>query len=126
MAGMVFLTGEAPDLALAEVKGALKAMGKDIRVEDPDDRIALLRGDPPAGLAPRLGFSHFSGTIDDVSSLDMENILNGVSSAIQKIDEDKSISWLVKVPKEAVEFSSSDLFKYLPCRLSFYPCNTHN
>jgi tRNA (guanine10-N2)-dimethyltransferase len=111
MAGMVFLTGEAPDLALAEVKGALKAIGSISQVESPDDQIALLSDDPPQGLARRLGFSHFSGMVDSVVSLDIENILDGIPSSLKKIDEDLSISWRIKLPKGAAGFSSSDLFR---------------
>jgi tRNA (guanine10-N2)-dimethyltransferase len=113
MAGMVFLTGEAPDLALAEVKGALKAIGSTTQVRKHDHQIVVLTNDPPRGLASRLGFSHFSGMIDEITSFGIKEVLEGVHSSMQRIDEDKSISWQVKVPKDLTDFSSSDLFQMI-------------
>jgi len=110
MEGFVFLTGEEPDLAFAEVKGALIALGSTIQAEHVDPQIAVLNDEPPEGLARRLGFSHFTGSLDEVRSLDLDDILEGVSSSFGKIGEGSSISFQVKVPKGIASFTSSELF----------------
>jgi tRNA (guanine10-N2)-dimethyltransferase len=111
MKGFVLLTGEAPDLALAEVNGALKALSSSEKAERVEGQIAVMNGAPPPGLAKRLGFSHFTGILDEVRSLELEDIIKGAKASLEKVQKPVSVSFRVKVPKGKAPFSSSNLFE---------------
>jgi tRNA (guanine10-N2)-dimethyltransferase len=110
MNGFVLLIGEAPDLALAEVNGALKALSSSEKAERLEGQAAVLGGAPPQGLAKRLGFSHFTGLLDEIRAVDLEDIIDGAKDSLEKVKEGASVSFQVKVPKGKAPFSSSELF----------------
>jgi len=110
MEGSIFLTGENPELARAEVEGALKALGKHMVLENPDERIVMLDGPVPPGLASRLGFSHFTGRTVSITESSIPEILVKLKGMISESPPEKGISMVVKVPAGRFGFSSSDLF----------------
>jgi tRNA (guanine10-N2)-dimethyltransferase len=110
MEGFIFLTGEHPELALAEVRGALRALGKSMELQTPDERIVLTELSLPPGLARRMGFSHFTGGPVTITNSSLPSIMDRVGSILEKVSSNIDISVLVKVPSGKFDFSSSDLF----------------
>ncbi|MBN1389376.1 MAG: RsmD family RNA methyltransferase [Candidatus Thermoplasmatota archaeon] len=97
MNGLVLLTGEAPELALAELEGALDSMGQPVRVSYCRGQVVILDAPPPPGLAPRLGFSHFSGTVYEMTGASLDKIASGARSYMERTAPLSSLSWIVKV-----------------------------
>jgi tRNA (guanine10-N2)-dimethyltransferase len=63
MEGLVFLSGEDPALAEGEMMGAIRALGGSMTIVASEGASRLLSATPPEGLASRMGFCHFDGTV---------------------------------------------------------------
>ncbi|MBN1539053.1 MAG: RsmD family RNA methyltransferase [Candidatus Thermoplasmatota archaeon] len=111
MKGLVLLTGEAPELAFAELEGAFKAVDGPARISHRIGQTVIMDEAPPRGLAPRLGFSHFSGTLDEITGTTLDEMIAGVRSCIGQLDPGYSISWALKVQRRLEGFGPSALYQ---------------
>jgi len=111
MEGFVLLSGEAPELALAELRGALAAMGSPVKAVSVQGQAVILDGMPPRGLSKRLGFSHFTGILDEVTGPGIENIGEGVRTSIELIGEEETLSWTVRSPRSGTAPLPSEVFQ---------------
>ncbi len=110
MTGFLYLSGENPPLARAELLSALQAMGVHGQPVIFLDRIALFEEDIPSGLVNRLGMCHFAGVLERVSSPEMESIMAAVGSTIERLDEGFSLSPMVRMPRGTLPFKAEELF----------------
>ncbi|MGA1792795.1 MAG: TRM11 family SAM-dependent methyltransferase [Thermoplasmatota archaeon] len=111
MEGFVLISGEAPELALAELEGALSAMGSGLRITSAHGQAVLLDGPPPQGLARRLGFSHFTGILDEVTGPELKEIESGVRSSIGLTSRKEALSWTVRSPRSGIGPEPSEIFE---------------
>ncbi|MGA1820780.1 MAG: TRM11 family SAM-dependent methyltransferase [Thermoplasmatota archaeon] len=111
MEGFVLISGEAPELALAELEGALTATGGPVKVLLRYGLSAVLDGLPPEGLAERLGFSHFTGILDMTTGPGLDEIIEGVRTSIGLARPGHSISWTVRASRSGTGPSPSEIFE---------------
>ncbi|MGA1822201.1 MAG: hypothetical protein ACMUIG_06720 [Thermoplasmatota archaeon] len=111
MEGLVCLSGENPELSVGELKGALKALDGKIRIEERIDPVVLLSGPPPRGLAERMGYCYFAGTVAVKAPADIDPILEGVSALLRNHPVEGSISFRVKSRNPSPDLSSGRIFK---------------
>jgi len=110
MYGLVYLSGEDHSLAVAEVRGALRAMGSERAIIDDRHLWVILDGPPPPGLASRLGFCHFAGVIEaELGPAGTGELAAAAREVLLRYTGDKGVSFEAKssteVPRSAV-FSS--------------------
>lgn len=110
MEGVVLLSGEFPDLSVGELNGALKALNSRIVVHMDERPLIILSGPPPSGLAERLGFCHFTGTVSITTDPDTDSILDGVTNLLKDHPPDRSISFRVKSMSSSRNLRSGQIF----------------
>ncbi|MFO8051445.1 MAG: RsmD family RNA methyltransferase [Thermoplasmatota archaeon] len=118
MKGLIHLSGEYPDLASAELQGALRSMGSNQEPLPVSERIHLFENPFPEGLAKRMGLCHFTGSIYDVVKPDLSSIMKGVDALMEELDHDRTISVKAKVPADKKYLSASQIFERTAERLA--------
>lgn len=110
MEGIVLLSGESPHLALAELEGALKAIGSDVKIGAYDPPIVVLSDGPPSGLADRMAFCHFTGSLSARAHPDVKSILEASKEVLSTMPKGTSVTFKVRSTRTSEHPEASDIF----------------
>ncbi len=111
MKGFLYLSGENPPLARAELLSAYRSIGaQDLPVVF-NDRIAIIEHELPRGFVDRLGLCHFAGVLERVCPPEMDSIMAAVEVTIDKLDRGLSLSPLVKMHRGTLPFTAEEMFR---------------
>ncbi len=96
MEGLIYLSGEDHALALGELKGAMKAMELGSRILHSTGPLVILDDVPPVGLAGRMGYCRFSGSLELTAEADPESIKMGLDLLLAEISKEEPVTLIVK------------------------------
>jgi len=117
MKGLVYLSGEYQDLPLGELRGALRSMSSDLKIQE-DRRPLIITDRPPhPDLAKRMGHCHFTGEIQYSCDPDINDIKRAVEELLVDISKNESVSFRVKSTARSKELTSGNIFVQLEERL---------
>jgi len=102
MKGLIYLSGEYPDLSRAELEGVLLSMGKGVGFKVEDEIVCLLDEEVPPGLAERMGLCHFTGTVLEEVTGGLEEISDAVLETVKKTGRGRRIAFTIRNPKGRV------------------------
>ncbi|MCU0798449.1 MAG: RsmD family RNA methyltransferase [Candidatus Thermoplasmatota archaeon] len=110
MTGFLYLSGENPPLARAELLSAYRALGAKGEPVEFQDRIALIEQKPSPELVDRLGMCHFAGVLERTCPPEMERVMAAVEGTIEMLDPELSLAPLVRMPRGILPFTAEELF----------------
>jgi putative methyltransferase (TIGR01177 family) len=111
MEGLVYLSGEEPELAEAELRWGLISSGSNVEIISNMNPIMILDGPPPHGFSRRMGFCHFSGRIYQRTDPDPDSIMAGVRNILAGVSVNIPVSFRVKSTARRGDLSASILFE---------------